>query len=162
MFNHEPEGWSCPFCRLLRGEYWGRNSQEDIVTRCEGASAFINLHWFPNNPGPVLVVPDRHVENLYDLPRDAGHAVQDLVQQVAIAMRRSYDCEGVSTRQHNEPAGGQDVWHYHVHVIPRYDNDHLYQAARERDPAPRQERAAYAARLRATLHAGQTSAPQQT
>jgi len=153
MFNHEPEDWSCPFCRLLRGEYWGRNSQEDIVVRHGGASAFMALHWYPNNPGPVLVVPDAHIENLYDLPPEAGHAVHDVVQQVAIAMRRSYDCDGVSTRQHNERAGSQDVWHYHVHVIPRYHNDRFYNSSRDREPAPEQDRASYASRLRATLQA---------
>lgn len=41
-------------------------------------------------------------------------------------MRQTYDCEGISTRQHNEPAGNQDVWHLHVHVFPRYVEDRLY------------------------------------
>jgi len=41
-------------------------------------------------------------------------------------MKQAWKCDGVSTRQHNEPAGNQDVWHYHMHVFPRWDNDDLY------------------------------------
>ena len=66
-----------------------------------------------------------HHENLYDLPDEVGHAVWDLTRQVAAAMREACDCAGISTRQHNEPAGGQDVWHLHVHVFQRYDDDRL-------------------------------------
>jgi histidine triad (HIT) family protein len=151
MFNHQPEGWTCPFCRLLAGDDSGLNSQADLVCRTGRASALVAPHWYPNNPGPVLVVPDVHIENLYDLPSIDGHAVHDLVRQVAVAMRRSYDCDGVSTRQHNEPAGDQDVWHYHVHVFPRHRNDDLYGSARNKEAATREDRAAYAAKLRAAL-----------
>jgi histidine triad (HIT) family protein len=62
------------------------------------------------------VVPVAHYENLYVLPAKAGHAVHDLVREVTVAIRHSYGCDGVLTRQHNEPAGNQDAWHYHVHV----------------------------------------------
>ena len=56
----------------------------------------------------------RPSNNLYDLPAEVGHAVWDLTQRVAVAMRAAYDCDGISTRQYNEPAGNQDVWHLHV------------------------------------------------
>jgi histidine triad (HIT) family protein len=68
-------------------------------------------------------------------------------------MKAAYHCDGISTRQHNEPAGNQDVWHYHLHVFPRYTDDQLYlndpAALRARMPAD--ERAGYAQRLRAAL-----------
>ena len=57
--------------------------------------------------------------------------------------------DGTSTRQHNEPAGNQDVWHYHVHLFPRYEGDALYASGRALMPV--QDRARYAARLRAQL-----------
>jgi DNA-binding transcriptional LysR family regulator len=66
-------------------------------------------------------VPVGHYENLYHLPTVPGHAVHDLVREVAIAIRQTYGCQGVSTLQHNEPAGNQNAWHYHVHVFPRYN-----------------------------------------
>jgi histidine triad (HIT) family protein len=54
-----------------------------------------------------------------------------VAKSLAIAMKKIYACDGVSTRQHNEPAGNQDVWHYHLHVTPRYENDNFYGAQRE-------------------------------
>ena len=73
--------------------------------------------------------------------------------RVARALRSSYGCDGTSTRQHNEPGGGQDVWHFHVHVFPRHDGDDLYGGdADVRWTAP-EERAPYAARLRSALGA---------
>ncbi|MCM3730303.1 hypothetical protein M3196_01300 [Fictibacillus nanhaiensis] len=49
-----------------------------------------------------------------------------LSQQVSFALKECYKCDGISTRQHNEPGGSQDVWHYHLHVYPRYFEDNLY------------------------------------
>jgi histidine triad (HIT) family protein len=64
-------------------------------------------------------------------------------------MKRAYGCDGTSVRQHNEPAGDQDVWHYHLHVFPRYAGDDLYRSsARLTHP---EERWPYADRLRAVL-----------
>ena len=88
-----------------------------------------------------------HHENLYDLPPAAGHSVHDLVREIAVALRTVYGCDGISTRQHNEPAGDQTVWHYHVHVSPRYHGDDMYRSPVLPD-APPPERHAYAERLR--------------
>ena len=60
--------------------------------------------------------------------------------------KRLYKCDGVSSRQHNEPDGGQDVWHYHLHVFPRYKNDNLYAMSRTQTTA--EERAVYAEKLK--------------
>ncbi|MEV6281925.1 HIT family protein [Kribbella sp. NPDC051770] len=148
MHNHTPPGYSCPFCHLIAGGEDALTTQHDVVRRTDGALAFVASRWWPNNRGHVLVVPTEHHENLYDLSRPAGHAVHDLVQEVAIAVRATYGCEGISTRQHNEPAGYQDAWHYHVHVFPRYADDNLYNTRHLPDPATAAERAPYVAKLR--------------
>jgi histidine triad (HIT) family protein len=70
---------------------------------------------------------------------------------VALAFKAVYDCDGVSTRQHNEPGGTQDVWHYHVHVFPRYTGDSLYLTQNQRRFVTPEERRPYAERLRAYL-----------
>jgi histidine triad (HIT) family protein len=93
-----------------------------------------------------------HHENLYDLPAADGHAIFDDTQMLARVMRRAYDCEGVSTRQHNEPAGNQDVWHFHQHLFPRYPGDDLYGTLPQPDWLPVDRRRAYAERLRAALN----------
>jgi histidine triad (HIT) family protein len=146
--SHEPPGYQCPFCTLAAGGDDALNSQSDIVRRTSGAMAFISPRWWPNNQGHALVVPVRHYENLYELPPEAGHAVHDLVRDVAIAIRQTYGCEGVSTRQHNEPAGNQDAWHYHVHVFPRYVGDRLYESKPEPGFIAVHRRQPYAERLR--------------
>lgn len=86
----------------------------------------MNPKWWPNNPGAVLVIPNDHYENVYDMPPSLGAPLQIAVRDAALAMKSAYGCPGVSTRQHNEPAGNQDVWHLHVHVFPRWEGDDLY------------------------------------
>jgi len=146
--THEPPGYQCPFCKLASGEDTAHNCQVDIVRRTPDAMALISPRWWPRNKGHVLVVPLGHYENLYHLPAMPGHAVHDLVREVAIAIRQTYGCQGVSTRQHNEPAGNQDAWHYHVHVFPRYPGDQLYASAPLPDFVTAEQRGPYAERLR--------------
>lgn len=150
-FTHEPHGYSCPFCRLQQGVFDERNMPSDVVAVTDHAFARIAPKWWPDNPGGALVMPRAHVENIYSLPTADGHAVWDLVQQVAIGMRAAYGCEGTSIRQHNEPAGDQDVWHLHVHVFPRYEHDRLYQRHEESHWVEVSEREPYAQKLRGAL-----------
>ena len=150
-WRHEPAGYHCPFCAFQHGELNDRNAATDLVVQRELVFARIAPKWWPANDGGALVIPNEHVENLYELPPDVGHALWDLAREVAIAMRETYGCQGVSTRQHNEPAGGQDVWHLHVHVLPRYDEDDLYLRHREARYVDAAERAPFADRLRDAL-----------
>ena len=102
----------------------------------------------------MLVVPNLHYENLYELPPDLATPIQRVTRDIAIAFKETYGCDGVSTRQHNEPAGGQDVWHYHQHVFPRYRNDLLY--LHRRGSSTPEERRPYAVKLRQFLaHSGE-------
>jgi histidine triad (HIT) family protein len=147
MFNHEPRDYACPFCNFLAGNYNDRNAPEDIVYKNEHVLAFIAPQTWPNNKGHVIVVPTGHFENIYDIPDQALGAVYRAVKKISIAIRETYGCNGVSSRQHNEPDGGQDVWHFHVHIFPRYPDDNLYETARISINAA--ERAPYAKKLRA-------------
>ncbi len=113
LFNHEPKEYSCPFCLLVQGGESKYNSQHDIIYRDKLVTAFVSPRWWPNNPGNVIIVSNEHFEHIYDLPATYAHRIQDIAKEVAIAFKEVYECDGVSTRQHNEPAGGQDVWHYH-------------------------------------------------
>lgn len=146
--THAPPGYVCPFCLLAAGveneHVWSRES--DVVYRDEQVLALIAAKQWPGTPGHVLIVPVAHHENLYALPDDLGARIHVLSRRVALAMRAAYGCAGVSTRQHNDPAGNQDVWHYHLHVFPRWPGDDLYGTYGARMPP--EERAVYAARLR--------------
>ncbi|WP_277212901.1 HIT family protein [Isoptericola croceus] len=149
--THEPVGFSCPFCLEQRGysDEWSQPS--DIVAVTDRAYARVAPKWWPGNPGSALVIARAHVENLYALSPEDNHAVWDLVQQLAIAVRSTYTCEGTSIRQHNEPAGDQDLWHLHVHVFPRHHGDDLYLRHRDARWVEASERAEYATRLRRAL-----------
>lgn len=153
MFNHQPSNYVCPFCKLLSGDESEHNSQNDIVFKNDFATASISPKWWGINKGHIIVVPNTHYENMYDTPDDTLGEVYKVVKKISIAMRNTYECEGISTRQHNEPAGNQDVWHLHVHVFPRYDGDRLYQNPDDKDFVSREERAPYAEKLRTYLAA---------
>jgi len=150
-WSHEPAGYECPFCDLPRGAVNEHNQLNDVVAVTQHAYARISPKWWVDNPGAVLVIPRTHHENLYTIPPVIGHAVWDLTQRVAVGMREVYDCRGVSTRQHNEPAGNQDVWHLHVHVFPRHSDDRLYERDRETRWVGHDERAPYAELLASAL-----------
>ena len=136
MSSHAPPHYQCPFCAIVRGEERDdvATRQEDIVLRASEVTAFISSHQWPNNPGHVLVIPNEHKENIYSLPDALAIPLQSTVRSIALALKTAFDCPETSTRQHNEPAGGQDVWHYHIHVFPRYPSDGLYGSQRQRIP----------------------------
>ena len=124
--SHAPEGYDCPFCRIVEGKGSERTRPEHVIRRYDQVTVFMNPRWWDNNPGNVLVVPNAHFENLYELPPDYGTPIFQAARDAALAMKAAYGCGGVSTRQHNEPAGYQEVWHYHLHVFPRWEGDNFY------------------------------------
>jgi histidine triad (HIT) family protein len=124
---------------------------QDIIFQNEFATATIAPNWWIDNPGHVLVVPNKHYENIYDIPDDILGEVYKVVKKVAVAIRSTYDCQGTSTRQHNEPAGNQDLWHFHAHVFPRYDHDKLYQNHEKKAFVDAAARLPYAEKLRQFL-----------
>lgn len=151
-YSHTPPGYECPFCQVTAGvDRPGRGTkQRDVVYRNDHVTAFIATMWWPNNKGQVLVVPNVHFENIFDLPVDYAAEIHRGAQLVARAMKQTYNCHGISTWQHNEPEGNQDVWHYHLHVYPRYTDDQLYLTAGS--PIEPKERQSYADRLRNWMH----------
>ncbi len=128
MYNHTPQDYVNPFALLVAGEDVPKyGSQEPYVFyRDQDITAFISTKQWPNNPGNALIVPNQVYENLYDIPDELLAKIHIFSKRLAIAMKEVYNCSGVSIRQHNEPEGGQDVWHYHLHVFPRYQDDFLY------------------------------------
>lgn len=151
MYHHAPEGYHCPFCLLLQGIKNDHvlSVHSDIITYTDQVTALISSHQWPNNPGNTIIVPNEHFENIYELPLHYAAPIHELARRIALAMKAVFSCDGVSTRQHNEPAGNQDVWHYHVHVTPRYLGDDFYGAVGVFMPV--EERAVYAEKLRAFL-----------
>ena len=149
-YIHAPADYVCPFCAVVGGADnppWVL--QQDVVHRDGETTAWVNGRWWPNNPGGAIVVPNIHVENIYGLERELAGAIHETARRLALAMKVAFQCEGTSTRQHNEPGGDQEVWHYHLHVFPRYRGDDLY-GSTPRMTTP-DERAPYVASLKDAL-----------
>lgn len=152
--THEPQNYHCPFCLVLAGivNEHVRSRPEEIVYRDDTVAVLISTRWWAAAPGQALVIPIKHYENIYTIPSEIHHAMADMTQKVAIAMRQSYpDCTGISTRQHNEPDGGQDVWHMHIHVFARTLNDKFYTRQEELIDSAPEQRLKYVEILRPAL-----------
>ncbi len=107
----------CVFCEIVAGRAPASVVFEDGVATC-----LMDIQ--PVNPGHVLVIPRRHVPNLSDVDDDLGAHVFKLALRVQAAIRRSgLRCEGVNLFVADGASAGQDVFHFHLHVVPRFDGD---------------------------------------
>lgn len=134
----------CPFCELAAGT----RDPDAVAYRADGALAFPNLYQRDANRGHMLVVPAEHVPDLYRLPTTLYTDLLGAVATVARAVRSAFAAEGVTVHQHNELAGGQDVFHLHFHVIPRFPADGFYEQSSTRRELPIAVRAEQAALVR--------------
>jgi histidine triad (HIT) family protein len=130
------------FAKILRDELPAYKVYED-----DKALAFLDI--MPRAPGHTLILPKSPARNLLDVdPDDLAH-VAKVAQKVAKAAMTVFKADGITVQQFNEPAGGQVVFHLHVHVIPRHDGVSL------KPPASAQEKsevlAEHVERLRAAL-----------
>jgi histidine triad (HIT) family protein len=127
MFNHAPVEYKCPLCTIsagLNNEYpWG--CQTDVFYKDDFVLAMINTKFFYTNPGHVILIPRSHFENIYDLPQPIAHHIFDITKQIAIALKSTRECDGITLLQNNEPASHQHVFHFHLHIIPRFNDDNL-------------------------------------
>lgn len=100
------------FAKILKGELPCHKVYED-----EKAIAFLDI--MPRAPGHTLILPKAPARNLLDVaPDDLAH-VMKVAQKVAKAAMKAFEADGITVQQFNEGAGGQVVFHLHVHVIPR-------------------------------------------
>lgn len=150
MYNHEPADYDCPLCHIAKSEpVKGEPQESTVIYRTDKVTVFIAGRWWRACPGHVIVISNQHIENIYDMLEEIGHAIFDATKKVAVALKEVYGCEGVSTRQHNEPAGDQDAWHYHMHIFPRNEGDDLYVNHKDNYWTTLEERQPYADKLKA-------------
>lgn len=146
--KHAPVDYQCPFCYV--SATLPTPAPESAVILVEPrVFAFVPLHHYAGIRGNCLVAPRLHYENVLDIPDSLGSDFFRVTRLLAVAMQEALGCEGISTRQHNGPAGNQDVWHYHLHVFPRFRGDGLWGGDKALY-AP-EERLQVANRLRSTL-----------
>lgn len=110
---------SCVFCRILRGDLTpGVIAYRDVET-----AVFPSKDQQSRNRGHMLVVPTRHIGQIYNVGPEVAGPLMTTLSRVAAAVKAVGCADGVTIRQNNERHGGQDVFHVHFHVIPRFAND---------------------------------------
>lgn len=130
----------CIFCSIAAGE-----QPAEIVDEDEHTIAFLDIN--PWTRGHALVIPRRHTRNLYEVPDDDLHRSAAGAKRLALRMRDRLRCDGVNVLNACEPAAWQTVWHFHLHLVPRYEDDPLDLPTRPQ-PAEAGELAAVAGELR--------------
>ncbi|MCA1567428.1 MAG: HIT family protein [Acidobacteria bacterium] len=135
----------CWACRVMAGEPVGC-----VVIETEQVLVLINP--FALTPGHALVVPRSHVENLYELPDELAAPILSTAARVARAVKREFAADGVTLRQNNEASSDQHLFHFHLHVIPRFSGD-TEQFGASPQLAGRAEQEAWASRLRLAIEA---------
>jgi histidine triad (HIT) family protein len=131
------------FAKILRGEFPCYKIYDD-------EHVFVFLDIMPRAPGHTLVIPKAAARNILDISAEDFAHVARGAHRVAQAAKVAFKADGISVHQFSEAAGGQVVFHLHMHVIPRFDGVALLPAAsRKEDPAVLER---HAAQLIATLN----------
>ena len=107
---------NCIFCKLANGEIPSKTLFEDDEFR-------VILDLGPAAKGHALILPKDHYANLYELPEETTSKVMLLAKKMAVQMTDKLKCDGFNLVQNNGEVAGQTVFHFHMHLIPRYKND---------------------------------------
>ncbi|RJG45364.1 HIT family protein [Mesorhizobium sp. DCY119] len=102
------------FAKILRGELPSHKLYED-------ADTFALMDIMPRGDGHCLVIPKKPSRNILDVDPDSLAAVMRTVQKLSRAVMKAFSADGVTVQQFNETAGGQVVFHLHVHILPRFE-----------------------------------------
>ena len=106
----------CIFCKIAAGEIPSKTIYEDEKYR-------VILDLGPATRGHALILPKNHYANLFELPEEDAKEVICLAKKMATIMKDKLGCDGFNLVQNNGEAAGQTVLHFHMHLIPRYEND---------------------------------------
>jgi histidine triad (HIT) family protein len=119
----------CIFCKILAGELPAETLQEE-----EHTVAFMDIN--PWTRGHAVVVPRRHSRTLYEIEDEDLERTTVAAKRLALTMRDRLACDGVNLLNSCEAAAWQTIWHFHIHVIPRYDDDPLELPTRPQQAEP--------------------------
>jgi histidine triad (HIT) family protein len=134
---------NCVFCKIV-----AKQIPASVVYEDAGTLAFMDLGQV--NPGHVLVAAKAHAENVYELDEAQAAAIFRTVAKIARAVRDAFTPQGLSIYQANGAAAGQTVLHFHMHLVPRHDNDGMNLTWPVKNP-PREALETNAAKIRAQL-----------
>ncbi|MSU54815.1 MAG: HIT family protein [Candidatus Staskawiczbacteria bacterium] len=108
----------CIFCKITKGEIPCFKIYED-----NDVLSFLDIK--PFSKGHCLVIPKQHFENVFDISEDALQKVSVVAKKLSEKIKDVFSADGIRLSQSNGVAAGQEVMHFHLHIIPRYENDGL-------------------------------------
>lgn len=106
----------CIFCKIIAGEI-------PSATIYENEEFKVILDRFPANEGHILILPKKHYANIFDMDPEVGGRLFQLAIRIASVMQKTLGLEHMNVMQNNGIVAGQTVFHFHLHLIPRYEND---------------------------------------
>jgi histidine triad (HIT) family protein len=109
---------SCIFCKIVT-----KQAPSSVLYEDATVMAFLDIR--PLNIGHTLVIPKAHYVDIFDIPAKELSAIHLVAKQLSFAIKKATSANGVSIIQQNGKAAGQDVFHLHVHVVPRFDGQRL-------------------------------------
>lgn len=107
---------NCIFCKIANGEIPSKALYEDDDFK-------VILDLGPATKGHALILPKNHYRNIYDLPEETASKAFVLAKKMAVRMSQKLGADGFNIVQNNEEVAGQTVFHFHMHLIPRYKDD---------------------------------------
>ena len=114
---------NCVFCKIIKGEIPSRKIYED-----ELIEIIMNIN--PNTNGHLLALPKEHLVNIYDTSNELiSHCLDVIREKIYPLLKDKLNCKGLTLAQNNEL--GQEIKHYHIHLIPRYENDNIKMTNKE-------------------------------
>ena len=117
----------CIFCKIISGEIPSATIYEDEEFK-------VILDRFPSSLGHTLIIPKKHIENIFEMPVQKGGKLFELAIKIAPIIKKELNCDGINILQNNGVAAGQSVNHFHLHIIPRYENDGVLSSWEAQNP----------------------------
>lgn len=109
---------SCVFCKIAR-----KQAPASFVYEDENVMAVLDIR--PLNEGHTLVIPKEHYETIFEIPEKQIAYLYRIVKRTAVAVQKATGADGISVFQQNGKAAGQQIFHLHVHVVPRFEGQKL-------------------------------------
>jgi histidine triad (HIT) family protein len=109
---------SCIFCKIVK-----KQAPASIIYEDETVIVFLDKR--PLNEGHTLVIPKKHYVDIFDIPENQLSQVHKVAKQVSVAVKKATNADGISIIQQNGKAAAQDIFHLHVHVVPRFEGQKL-------------------------------------
>lgn len=107
---------NCIFCKIINGSIPSSKVYED-----DNFLSILDIS--PSSKGHAVLFPKTHCQNLFDADEQLLKTLLPTARKIASAIKSTVNCDGINLLQNNEPAAGQTIYHLHMHIIPRYEND---------------------------------------